>query len=155
MSLAQKFVVLSSLASFLVAPMALATEGASVPDDKPAAKAEKVTLTLDQRNCVITSLTKRENTLIAAEQVYASSWKTALEARRDGLVVAWGKESRRDRIAAQRVVANTFKTSKRAANDALLSARRTAWGTYKTERKACSPKAPNEDVISSSLENHN
>lgn len=148
MTIVQKFVVLSALASFVVAPAALATNTV----EAKSMKTEKLTLTAEQRACVVTALTKRENALVASEQAFESSWKKALETRRDSLVVAWGKETRSERIVAQRAAIAAFQASKRAARATELSARRLAWSTFKTERQACSPNAAREDVVSSNLD---
>lgn len=151
MNLTQKFFLASSVLSLAIGPVAMASENGEVKSETKV-RGEKVTLTAEQRTCVVTALTKREDALIAAEQTFATNWKSALEARKTALVIAWNTESRSERLVAQRAAAKTFEASKKAARKTEEVARKTAWDTFKTERKACTPKAASEDTVDARLD---
>ena len=163
MNLVSKITLLSSAASLLMAPAAFATDtgtatinanlnanvgvGVNVGKNK-----NKTTLNAEQRACVAAAVTKRDNAIIAALDTYHVAWKAALETRRDALTKAWNTENRNDRIKAQREAWSAFQKAHRTARETFRTTRLNAWTTFKTDHKACSPRAAAENVGNSSVD---
>ncbi len=88
--------------------------------------------------CAQTAVGNRETALITALDTFSASAKSALEARKTGLVSAWGIAVAKDRQTARKSADSTYKSSMKSANEILRSARKTAWSTFNTEIKKCS-----------------
>lgn len=88
--------------------------------------------------CAQTAIGNRETSLITALDTFSASAKSALEARKAGLVSAWGNTVAKDRQTARKTAETTYRSSMKSAHDTLRSARKTAWSAFNTEIKKCS-----------------
>ncbi len=88
--------------------------------------------------CAQTAVGAREASLITALDSFSTSAKSALEARKTGLVSAWGITVAKDRQTARKTAETTYRSSMKSAHDTLRTARKTAWSTFNTEIKKCS-----------------
>ncbi len=87
--------------------------------------------------CVQKAIGIREDALVAAFDIFASSSKTALIARKDALVLAWAKTDAKERRTLRKAAYDAHKEAMRKAHEAIKSARKAAWTTFNTEVKKC------------------
>jgi hypothetical protein len=88
--------------------------------------------------CAQTAVGARETSLITALDTFSTSAKSALEARKTGLVTAWGITTPKERQTARKTAETTYRSSMKSAHDTLRLARKSAWSTFNTEIKKCS-----------------
>jgi predicted lipoprotein with Yx(FWY)xxD motif len=141
MHILSKVFLASSVLSMAIAPAAMA-------DNETKTTENKKVLTAEQRTCMVTALTKRDNAVLSALDTYQGAWKTALTARRDALSKAWALENRDERMKASREAWSLFKNSHKTAQRSFHDGRETAWETFKTDRKACGSHVMREDRTS-------
>lgn len=98
-------------------------------------------LTTTQIACVKTALDKRETTLIAGHDTYATAIKNAYTARKTALLSAWDKTDTQERRTAVRAADEAFRTAVKTARNSWNETRRVIWKTFSTERQACIPQA--------------
>jgi hypothetical protein len=102
--------------------------------------------------CVAAAAEKRDNAMIVAVDVYVTSVKTALVARRDALKAAWAITEQKARQTAIKNAWNKYKDALKTARETFRKAKNVAWDLYKTERKACGTNATMDDMTDSSVD---
>ena len=102
--------------------------------------------------CVKSAINKRENAIIAAVDTLAGALKSAYTARRDALKAAWDLTDVKARNAAIRAAGKAFMMADRTARKTANQARRSAWATFVTDRKACGSGSGAEEVDNQSLD---
>ncbi len=88
-------------------------------------------------NCMIAAVDKRENSIIAAQDVQNTAIKNALTIRRDSLKAAWGIADKDLRNTARKAAWSVYKTSAKTANTNLKNSKNSAQELFRTEAKAC------------------
>ncbi len=136
----KKLLSLSVLFSFL--GLALITP-ASAETNAPESKHVKPTIDLI---CMQNAVAKRDNAVISSFDAYHTSLKTSFEKRRDGQIVAWKIEEKKERVVALKNVWTTFGKERVAAHYDYYKSRIASWNTFRTERKACGARAVIDDV---------
>lgn len=75
--------------------------------------------------------------MIAAVDAMHSSWRSALETRRDALKSVWNETDRRERRSLMRDIWDTYKDARRDRRDEFRDARKAAWRQFKADYRAC------------------
>lgn len=88
-------------------------------------------------NCMISAVDKRDNAIIAAQDVQNTAIKNALIIRRDSLKAAWGIADKGLRDTARKAAWSIYHVSAKTANTNLKNSRNTAQEVFRTEAKAC------------------
>lgn len=88
-------------------------------------------------SCVHASIEKREQSLIAAHQIFNTTIIQALTTRADNLKTAWSKSENKERRAAIKLAHSNFKSSQSSSHQALRAARTNSWNTYESDMRAC------------------
>ena len=94
--------------------------------------------------CMITAVEKRDNAVITAWDTFSTTYKTALETRRDALKTAWADTNRNTRKASIRNAWKAFRNSKKSAWRTRKASIRSAWRQFKSERQTCGATAADE-----------
>ena len=105
--------------------------------------------------CMQTAVEKRDNAMIAAQDAYSASWKTALQTRRDELKAAWGIQDKKQREEAIRAAWKKFRESRKTGRENFRTARKNAWNTFKTDSKACKAQGNLDASLGASLDAQN
>lgn len=95
--------------------------------------------------CMQIAVNNRDNTIIAALDVYYPAAKTALQTRQAALKVAWMQTDQKVRRKTIKTIWETYKNSVKSARAAMKEAQKAAWTKFEADRKACSPKAGGDD----------
>lgn len=131
------FIATMTLVALIGVALPVFAEDDDRDDDR---KTTPVALTADQTVCIKTALTKREAALIAGHDTYSAGIKTAYQARSTALIAAWDKATTNERRTAVKAADRAFHDTTKTVRKTWNTARRTAWKTFETERKACVPK---------------
>lgn len=145
-----KILAVGSLASLLIGAPVFASQDDGREVAKEVRKEKIAAVTLD-RACVVTALTKREDTLMTALTNVTKTRTEILTKRKTALIAAWGIEDKTARQTAVKDASKAFATEKRAAQETYRKATKTAWETFKTERRACGQKSELENTAQDSL----
>ena len=137
-TLAASLLVMST--SFLFAEQ-IGSRDVSVMKDKnmtssttmPAMKDKKV---IDLA-CAVSSIDKRESTLITAHGKYNDTIIAMLSARKDALKTAWGNADKSKRQTASKEAWSASRVSTQKAHTDLRTARKSAWDSFNVDMKAC------------------
>lgn len=126
--------VIASIAGVgLVIALGVTTVGAQNLTTTPPIKTEK---TFDVA-CVQAAVDKRETSLIAVADTANASIKAALETRKTELKSAWAVTVAKDRQTARKGAWDKYSAAAKATKQALLTSRKSAGTTFKTDMKAC------------------
>ena len=87
--------------------------------------------------CVQKAIGIREDALMATFDTFASSTKTALTARKDALVTAWGKTDAKERRTARKAAYDAHKVTMKSVHETLKTSKKAAWSTFNTSVKSC------------------
>lgn len=87
--------------------------------------------------CMSAAVEKRDNSIIASVDTYATSVKTALQTRRDALKAAWLLTEKDARESAIKAAHKAFQGTWKKAADGVRKARKEAWSVFKNDAKAC------------------
>lgn len=87
--------------------------------------------------CVKAAISTREDAIIAANDTFNASIKSALVARKAGLLAAADKTTVKERAAARKTVRDTFQASAKSAHTAMKAARKTTYESARVALKAC------------------
>lgn len=125
----------AALALTLIVPSAafaqnVTTTGATV--DQKA----KATKTLDLA-CISKAVETRETSIMSTQTKFSSAWQSALSARKDALVKAWGTEDATTRRTARQAAWTAFDSAMKTARTTNNTERTAAWTKYQADRAAC------------------
>lgn len=103
---------------------------------------DKVTFSnQDKKNldvaCVQKAIGIREDSLIATFDTFSATAKTALTARKDALVTAWGKTDAKERRTARKAAYDAHKATMKTAHETLKTSKKAAWNTFNTSIQSC------------------
>jgi len=95
--------------------------------------------------CMQTAVGKRDTAIISAFDAFYTTTKQALETRKAAMVSAWGITDKAQRKTALTTAWKTYRDTQKAARQTLNKARKEAWQTFYTDRKACGTTGASED----------
>lgn len=87
--------------------------------------------------CVQAAISTRETALLSAFDSFSVSTKSALTARKDGLLNAWAKTDSKERRQARKDVSESYRSAMKKTHEALKSSKKTIWSSFNTEVKKC------------------
>jgi hypothetical protein len=88
-------------------------------------------------NCLKTAVEKRETALQAAFEKFATTWKNALETRKQELLAAWGLSDKNQRRTAIQLAHSKFLKTKIEARSTYNKERLAAWAQFRKDKKSC------------------
>lgn len=119
----------------------------------PAPKASRIPKPTPNIVCVQSAVSKRESAIGSAWSTFSSAITSALSARKDALVAAWGISNAKDRRLAIRTAWDVFAKANKDARKVLKDARDSAWSQFKADAKAC--KVPASETSGENMKNDN
>ena len=102
--------------------------------------------------CVQGALDKRDTSIIASWDAYATSAKTAITTRTTALKSAWGITDATQRKTAIKKTWSDYKTAISTARKTFNQSRKTDWQKFRTDRKTCKGVNPADDATSESVD---
>ena len=126
----------------MVAMPVMAQSTTPTPTATPKAHRPERTVNV---SCIQDAVKKRDNAIISALDVFASSAKIALTTRRDALVVAWAITDRNQRRTALRSAWNAFRDAARQTRQVFQQSKKSAWSTFNKDRHTCNTQGEGED----------
>lgn len=115
----------------------------------PASAATTKTATAVDGKCMETAVDKRDTAIMNAIDTFHTAVKTALTTRKDALSAAWGNTDTTARKEALKTAWTNWKNEAKAARQSLNTARKSAWSTFQTDRKACKVTSSSDPTNSS------
>lgn len=102
-------------------------------------QAKSAMVSAEARTCVAAAITKKDAAVKSALAAFTASTTAAIDARTSCQINAIGLTTATDQQKANMTCTAAYKASAKANLKALGMARDTAWKTFRTEVKACSP----------------
>ncbi len=106
---------------------------------------KKVVMKTVDVKCVKAAITKRDDAIVAAQDVKYAALKAAVVARRAALLAAWDMTDVKARAAAWLKAWKDDWTAVNKANKDFKTARNAAWKQFQSDRKTCGPVTGSED----------
>ncbi len=103
-------------------------------------------------DCFQKALEMRDTSIIAAVQTHSDSVLTALNTRKEALKSAWNITVAKERRTAINTAWNNYRKSIRDARTTMNNAKKTAWKTFYTSRKACGNTGAYDDQMGSGVD---
>ncbi|KKS26770.1 MAG: hypothetical protein A2736_01200 [Candidatus Yanofskybacteria bacterium RIFCSPHIGHO2_01_FULL_41_27] len=87
--------------------------------------------------CMQNAIAKRDGSIITAFGKFSTAITTALNARKNDLIAAWGVNNTKERRRAIKASWNAFGKSNKDARVVLRNERNSAWNQFKVDAKVC------------------
>jgi len=99
--------------------------------------------------CIRREVTKRETSLITALDVYHSEIRGIIKTRNAALKEAWVVDDRAARKIAIKTAWTNFRAGMKTATGTRAATKKSAWATFRENRKACGKYATSDDYYTS------
>lgn len=131
----KKSITGAAIALTLIVPSAAFAQGVTATGATVDQK-DRANKTLDLA-CLSKAVETRETSIMGTQTKFSSAWQSALTARKDALVKAWGTEDATARRAARQAAWTAFDSAMKAARSTNNTERTAAWTKYQADRAAC------------------
>ncbi len=116
---------------------------------KPMINKSKTTL---DTACVKAAIAKRDSAIASAWNTRSTKLNEAFSQRSTALQTAWNKTTKTEKQTALKTAWDAFKLADKTLTKDFITAKNTAWKTYKEEMKQCGSEAIVQDVTTTDIE---